>query len=348
VVERVRSIPRKPSTSDPVLVPPPDDSPGTPPGAPGKPAGESDLGSPIERALADPKLLGAALGDLSTWSTWLATIKASRGSRLTPQERQLFDQVAGGRSPPARKVRELVVVVSRRAGKGRIGAALAVYEAVLVDHSAKFSPGETGVVAIVSPTLDQSRIMLDYVCGYLEASPVLAPEIELVTDSEVRLRNGNVIVTLASDYRSLRGRTLLTAILDEASFKSFEWKKHETPAPSRRRAPIGPSEWRTGTDDRESPQRQQERQAAIARNNGIATLPSPADEVTNGRIVDSGTFGPALCRMAVANERPPPLRASPAGTMDAIARAPPLPGVLLWQSPLPLMIIPCQFALDLV
>jgi hypothetical protein len=155
---------------------------------------------------------------LSTWATWIAVIKGSRGCRLTSEERQLFDVVAGGRSPPARKVRELVVVVSRRAGKGRIGAALAVYEAVLVDHSAKLSPGETGVVAIVSPTLDQSRIMLNYVLGFLEASPVLAPEIGVVTDSEVRLRNGNVIVTLASDYRSSRGRTLLTAVLDEASF----------------------------------------------------------------------------------------------------------------------------------
>jgi hypothetical protein len=172
----------------------------------------------IERALADRKLLGAALGDLSTWSIWVSVLKGAYGRRLDPAERVLFGQVAGGRSPPERRVRELVVVVSRRAGKGRIGAALAVHEAVLVDHSAKLAPGETGVVAIISPTIAQSKIMLDYTLGYLQASPVLAAEIEAVTDSEVRLRNGNVIVTLASDYRSLRGRTLLGCLLDEASF----------------------------------------------------------------------------------------------------------------------------------
>jgi hypothetical protein len=29
---------------------------------------------PIERALADRRLLGAALGDLSSWATWIATV----------------------------------------------------------------------------------------------------------------------------------------------------------------------------------------------------------------------------------------------------------------------------------
>ena len=102
----------------------------------------------------------------------------------------LFDAVADGRSPPTRKVRELVVVASRRSGKGRVGAALAVFEAVLIDHSAALSPGEVGVVAIVSPTLPQSAIMLDYIVGFLQASAVLAAEIKEVVGNEVRLHNG--------------------------------------------------------------------------------------------------------------------------------------------------------------
>ncbi len=221
MVERVKSVPRPrkpPQSGEPKLMPEVSDE------APGAPAGEPDKESadpasiPIERALADRQLLGAAIGDLSTWQTWIATIKAAYGRPLDPAERSLFDAVAGGRSPPTRKVRELVAVCSRRSGKGRIGSALAVHEAVLVDHSAALSPGETGVVAIVSPTLAQSRVMLDYVVGYLEASPVLRAEIAKVTDDAVELRNGNVIVTLASDYRSLRGRTLLGCLLDEASF----------------------------------------------------------------------------------------------------------------------------------
>jgi len=173
---------------------------------------------PIDVALRDRNLLGAALGDASTWSVWLAILKAAHGRPLNERERELFAEVAGGREPPTRKVRELICVASRRSGKGRIGAALAVHSALLTDHSAVLAPGEVGVVACVSPTRAQAAILLDYCRGYLEASPLLRGEVRDVTADEIRLKNGNVICTLASDYRSLRGRTLLLAIMDEASF----------------------------------------------------------------------------------------------------------------------------------
>jgi hypothetical protein len=173
---------------------------------------------PIDVAMRDRNLLGAALGDLSTWAAWTVVVKAAHGRRLDEHERKLFAVLAGGREPPTRKVKELVVVASRRSGKGRIGAALAVHAAVLMDLTAALAPGEVGVVAAVSPTRAQSDILLDYCVGYLNASPLLRGEVKDVTSDEIRLRNGNMICTLASDYRSLRGRTLLLALLDEAAF----------------------------------------------------------------------------------------------------------------------------------
>lgn len=133
-------------------------------------------------------------------------------------EETLFAAVAGGREPPRRKVKELVAIASRRSGKGRVAAALAVHAALLTDHGKVLAPGEVGVVACVSPTRAQASILLDYARGYLEASPLLRDEVRDVTQDEIRLRNGNVICTLTSDYRSLRGRTLLLAIMDEAAF----------------------------------------------------------------------------------------------------------------------------------
>jgi hypothetical protein len=173
---------------------------------------------PIDRALAHPQLLGAGIGDLTSWSAWVSIVKGAYGRPLDAGERALFAAVSGSRQPPRRKVKELVCVVSRRAGKGRIGAAIAVHEALLVDHSSVLAAGEVGVVAIISPTLSQSRVMISYIVGFLEASPVLRAEIAGIDDTEVRLRNGTIIMCLASDYRSLRGRTLLLALLDEASF----------------------------------------------------------------------------------------------------------------------------------
>jgi hypothetical protein len=99
-----------------------------------------------------------------------------------------------------------------------MAGALAVFEAALTDHRTHLAPGEVGVVACISPTRAQAQIVKDYALGFFEASPILRGEVAEVTTDEIRLKNGNVICTLPVDYRTLRGRTLLLAILDEASF----------------------------------------------------------------------------------------------------------------------------------
>lgn len=177
----------------------------------------------LDRALLDPHLL--ALNGLS-WLTWRSVLKAAHGEPLSAGEAKAFGDVAGGRAPPGRKVRQLAVVASRRAGKGRAAGALAVYAASLVDHSSVLAPGEVGVIACLSPTKDQSKIVLDYCRGYFENSPVLRGELREVVDNEIRLKNGTVIATLTNDFRTLRGRTLLLAILDEASFLRDETSKN--------------------------------------------------------------------------------------------------------------------------
>jgi hypothetical protein len=176
----------------------------------------------LDRALNNKQLLGAALGDPVSWTTWIACLKAAYAEPLTAAEREAFDKVAGGRQPPTRKVKEFVVAASRRAGKGRAAGALAAYASALVDHASRLAPGEVGVVAAVSPSRAQALIIKDYTLGFFERSPVLRDEIVEVVADEIRLRNRNVITTLASDYRTLRGRTLLLAILDEASFLKDE------------------------------------------------------------------------------------------------------------------------------
>jgi hypothetical protein len=171
---------------------------------------------PIAEALAPPRLLAAALGDPSTWTTWIGVLKAAYGESLSEPEAAAFVRVSGGRAPPAGRVRELVAVASRRCGKGRMMGALCAYEATLVPH--RLAPGETGIVACVSPTREQAKIVQRYALGFLDASPLLRDEVAEVTQTEIRLHNGNVIVTLTSDYRTLRGRSLLLACIDEAAF----------------------------------------------------------------------------------------------------------------------------------
>jgi hypothetical protein len=170
----------------------------------------------IDAALCDGNLLGAGLGDASTYSTWLSVLRAAFGLKLSANDKALFDAVSGGREAPTAPVAECWVIAGRRSGKSRMAGAIAVHVAALVDHH--LAAGETGTVLVLSATRGQARTVFKYCIGYLEAAPLLAREIESITQDEIRLRNGVVIATHVNNYRSVRGRTILCAICDEISF----------------------------------------------------------------------------------------------------------------------------------
>ena len=171
----------------------------------------------IDRALCDRNLLGAGLGaDAASWSVWIAVLKAAFAMKLTDAERAAFAAVAGGRQPPTQPVDELWAVVGRRGGKSRIAAALGVHAACFMPRT--LAHGETGEVAIVAASRSQASIIFKYVLGFLEASPVLRQEIGSITTTEVRLRGNVVIAVRSGSFRTVRGRTLLAAIVDEVAF----------------------------------------------------------------------------------------------------------------------------------
>ena len=171
--------------------------------------------STIDRALVDDNLLGAALGDDASWKTWLAVLKASFALPLDANERETFRQVAGNRTPPNKRVRELWAVVARRCGKSRMAAALAVYQACFVEHNLAF--GEVGHVLVLAASRDQAKVVFEYIKGFFDASPVLRQEVDTITRNEIKLRNGVIIATHANSFRSIRGRTLLAVVLDEVA-----------------------------------------------------------------------------------------------------------------------------------
>jgi hypothetical protein len=170
----------------------------------------------IDRALTDRKLLGAGLGPIKPWKTWLIVMRAGFALGLgTDEERELFEHVAGDRPLPRKRVRELWCVIGRRSGKSRMAAALSVFIACFMKH--KLAAGEIGFVLVLASSRDQARVVFEYIKGFLEESPVLRQEIESITAWEIRLRNNVVIGTHANSFRSIRGRTLLACIFDEVS-----------------------------------------------------------------------------------------------------------------------------------
>ena len=171
----------------------------------------------IDDALRDPRLLGASLGhDYESWQAWFTVLRAAFGLPLSRQERARFRQVAGDRQPPQERVDELWAIVGRRGGKSRVAAAIGVHAACFLPHH--LVPGEVGEVAIVAASKSQSVIIFKYLLAFIEASPVLRQEIESTTTNEIRMRQNIVIAVRAGSYRTVRGRTLLAAIVDEVAF----------------------------------------------------------------------------------------------------------------------------------
>jgi hypothetical protein len=181
----------------------------------------------IVQALKDGQLLGAAIGNLSTWATWCVVKKAAFGIKLGSKEQIVFHEIAGDREPPRQRVRELWCVAGRRSGKSRMAGALAVYLALLADGRERLAKGEEGFVLVLAPSRAQATLVHRYAKGFIDASQILKGEIESETADEIRLAGNVTIACHSNSYRTVRGRTLLACIFDESAY----WRDETSAVP---------------------------------------------------------------------------------------------------------------------
>lgn len=177
----------------------------------------------ILECIRDPKLLGHGFkkkwlrGD--TWKAWRSFCSASFGLPFEDAESfEIFKRCTGRVTAPTKQFREVYPICGRRSGKSYLTAACATYRAAFVDYSEFLSPGEVGVVAIVAADKSQAGILLRYVRGFFQASPVLRSMVIGDLKETIRLNNNIEIQILAADYRSCRGRTLVFCEIDELAF----------------------------------------------------------------------------------------------------------------------------------
>jgi hypothetical protein len=114
--------------------------------------------------------------------------------------------------------RIVVLRLGRRAGKGALSALLAVREVTsrAAVHRAAVRRGEQAVVAVISNSLDQSRIMHRMIRGFLEVDG-LRGLIKSDNQTEIVLRNDMVLTCLPASGRTARGRAIAVGIWDEAA-----------------------------------------------------------------------------------------------------------------------------------
>jgi hypothetical protein len=122
---------------------------------------------------------------------------------------------------PADGFATALFLIGRRSGKSRIAAIVGAFEAILAGHERKLAKGEQGSVVIVAPSKNQGRIIRNYLRAIFETE-LLRHEVVAEERDGFTLKTGTRIQILAGDFRTVRGFTLLAAVIDEAAFFGTE------------------------------------------------------------------------------------------------------------------------------
>jgi hypothetical protein len=170
----------------------------------------------IVEAMTDPELFQPWFPG-ETWNGWRSVLKAAFALPMTRKEIAFFRTIAD-REPPTRRVRELWCVVGRRGGKDSIASVIAAHSAALFSEGNRLRPGERGLVMNLAVDRDQAKIVLNYTRSYFTDIPMLSAMVRRETAVGFELENGIDIAVATNSFRSVRGRPILCAILDELAF----------------------------------------------------------------------------------------------------------------------------------
>src|SRR5262245_9135984 len=165
------------------------------------------------------RVLGAVFTG-PTWATWRIVLKAAFALELTDGERRIAQKLTQRDTLPASPVRELWLLLGRRAGKSIIAALLAVWATCCRAYI--LAPGEVGIFMIIAADRKQARVIKRYISGLLHAHAALEALIENETAEAIFLTNGLCIEIHTCSFRSLRGYTCIGAAVDEVAFWSVE------------------------------------------------------------------------------------------------------------------------------
>jgi hypothetical protein len=152
-----------------------------------------------------------------SWNNWKTVLKAAHGLPLDDSELPFFRQVAGRREPPERRVKTLVCVCGRGAGKDSITSGIVAFNAALFDSSV-LRPGERTLINCLAVDREQAKIALNMTRSFFTECPALRKLVTRETANGFELSNRVDVVVQTNSHRSVRGRGILLCVMDEACF----------------------------------------------------------------------------------------------------------------------------------
>jgi len=178
-------------------------------------------------AIEDPKLFAPWFKDRATWASWRAYLAALFALPMTEDQLAVYRESTGRTEPPSTPATESWLICGRRAGKSFTLALIAVYLACFHDYRKFLSPGERGMVLIIATDKKQARTILRYIRALLTRIPMLTRMIERESAESFDLTNFVSIEVGTASFRSVRGYTVVAALLDELAF----WPTDDSASP---------------------------------------------------------------------------------------------------------------------
>ena len=179
-------------------------------------------------AIHDPLLFRPLFNSLDSWRAWLVVLRAIFALPMTEEERAIFTELSGRETPPQKPVEEAWLICGRRGGKSFIVALIAVFLATFRDHRAFLGPGERGTLMVIATDRKQARVVMRYLTALMQSVPMLAAMIERQDSESIDLNNRVSIEITTASYRTIRGYTVVAALLDEIAF----WRSEDSANPA--------------------------------------------------------------------------------------------------------------------
>ena len=177
-------------------------------------------------AIDDPEVFGTYF-QRDSWAAWKVFLAVLFGLRLTPAQQATYRACTGRSEMPAALVSEAWLVCGRRSGKSFTLALIAVFLACFKDWRPYLGPGERGTIMVIAADRKQARTIMRYVKGLLHGVPMLARTIEAERTESIDLQNRITIEVHTASFRTVRGYTIVAALLDELAF----WRSEDSANP---------------------------------------------------------------------------------------------------------------------
>jgi hypothetical protein len=158
---------------------------------------------PLHACLLDHNIFGDTFAG-PTFEAWRTVAKILDGLPLTTDETALYRLLTGREDLPAAPFTEAYLIKPRRSGGTLFFACLGLH-ASLTDYRAKLGPGEYATVALIASDRQQARQLMNYIKGLIEASPMIAEEVEAETLESITFKHRVRLEVHTTSFRSTRG-----------------------------------------------------------------------------------------------------------------------------------------------